>query len=266
MMIEKFVPSVILKFIKLYLSVLLLFMLFRIVLFFTETSRITHADKLMDICYAFLMGLRFDIVISSYILALPFLILTIFSFFKRIKILNTIISVYLITFFSLAFLVCAIDIPYFNQFFARFSITAFEWFDNPSFVAKMIIQEPRYWLTAIPLIGIIFVFFKLQKRILNSESDDRKIHLTLRIALPLLGLGFIFLGIRGRYEEKSPIKIGTAYFCNNSFLNQLGLNPNFTLIRSYLDSKKAENKSINLMDEKEAIKQVQHYLKITHPN
>jgi len=74
------------------------------------------------------------------------------------------------------------------------------------------------------------------------------------------------VGIRGRVERKSPIRIGTAYFCNNPFLNQMGLNPNFTLIRSYLDSKEERNKTVQLMNDTEALVNVQKYLNIGKPD
>jgi phosphoglycerol transferase MdoB-like AlkP superfamily enzyme len=72
--------------------------------------------------------------------------------------------------------------------------------------------------------------------------------------------------MRGRLNEKSPIMVGTAYFCNNAMLNQLGLNPNFTLARSYLDSKDPDNQSVSFMSDDDAIKNVQEYLGIETPN
>ncbi|GHU62135.1 hypothetical protein FACS1894123_02560 [Bacteroidia bacterium] len=75
-------------------------------------------------------------------------------------------------------------------------------------------------------------------------------------------LGLCFVGIRGRLASKSPIRIGTAYFCNNAFLNQLGLNPNFVLLNTTLDAKKDKNKQLKLMSEDEAIRKVREYLNI----
>jgi phosphoglycerol transferase MdoB-like AlkP superfamily enzyme len=75
----------------------------------------------------------------------------------------------------------------------------------------------------------------------------------------------MFIGIRGRVQEKSPIKVGTAYFSDNAFLNQLGLNPVFTFLRSYLDKLDQRNQIINLMDDATAIKNVRKYLGIENP-
>ncbi|MDP4240058.1 MAG: LTA synthase family protein [Bacteroidota bacterium] len=166
----------------------------------------------------------------------------------------------------MTFLICAIDIPYFKQFFSRFTITGFEWFDHPAFVFKMIIEEPRYWLVTIPFVCFIFIFYKIFNRIISNSRETYPLPIIPKTGLYLLCLGLIFVGIRGRIEKKSPIRVGTAYFSNNPFLNQLGLNPNFTLIRSYLDSKEARNKTVNLMNDSLAIANVQQYLNIQHPD
>ncbi|MGE4541180.1 MAG: LTA synthase family protein [Bacteroidales bacterium] len=266
----KRIPATIQLFLKIYLIVILIFFLFRVLLFTTELERIGDSG-FYDIVRAFTMGIRFDIVIASYVILLPFLILTANQFIKSksaiSRTLTAFTKIYLILIFSLTFIVCAADIPYFNQFFSRFSISAFQWVDSPVFVIKMIFQEPLYWIIIIPLIALIFIFIKLINRFFKTfKSALPANNLYVTIGLSILMTGLIFLGIRGRIEEKSPIRIGTAYFGNNPFLNQLGLNPNFTLIRSYLDSQKVENKSIALIDNDLSISNIQSYLNITQPN
>lgn len=61
----------------------------------------------------------------------------------------------------------------------------------------------------------------------------------------------------------NPIKVSAAYYCNNTFLNQLGISPSFNLLRSSLEVSKSENREIDLMDEKEAISTVRRELNIT---
>lgn len=196
------------------------------------------------------------------------MILTLYSFLKtRIFLIENIFKYLIIAISTLSFLVCAADIPYFNQFFSRFSISAFQWVDTPMFVISMIAQEFRYWFVIIPFLVLIFFYYKNLNKIfnifgrnINSENNKQIINENIysKIGLSILFLLIMLIGIRGRIDEKSPIRIGTAFFCNNAFLNQLGLNPNFTLIRSYLDSKKIENQSISLIDEKIAILNVQN--------
>jgi len=267
MNIKQHLPKTISTFVKIYFTALIFFTAFRVILFITELKRINSTISITDILYAFLMGIRFDIVISSYILILPFIVLTVLSFFNSNYFLIRRIffySIYIL--FFLAFVVCAVDIPYFNQFFSRFSISAFEWIDSPAFIFKMIIEEPRYWLIVLPFIVAAVLFYKSLKRIYFKDQVDVKNNTGSKIILSILFLLIMFLGIRGRVDEKSPIRVGTAYFSNNGFLNQLGLNPNFTLLSSYLESLKPENQSIKLMDEKTALANVQKYLNIKSPD
>ena len=262
-----YIPRIVVQFIKIYLTAILFFTLFRLILFLSELGRINSTVPVRDIFLSFIMGLRFDLVISGYILILPYTLLAFLSFFDRKFIIVKRVTFYFICImFSFAFLVCAVDIPYFNQFFSRFSVTAFEWIDHPAFVLKMIIQEPRYWMVVVPFILFIFLFIRITRKIFHKITDNNPGNIYSKIVVSVLFLGLIFLGIRGRIEEKSPIKTGTAYFCNNAFLNQLGLNPSFTLVRSYLDSQKEENKTIKLIDDHLAIANVQKYLNIKDPD
>jgi phosphoglycerol transferase MdoB-like AlkP superfamily enzyme len=117
-----------------------------------------------------------------------------------------------------------------------------------------------------PLIVLLVIFFRLLRKIFRISPDQIKnTHVALNIIFSILVLGLIFMGIRGRIQAKAPIKAGTAYFSDNPLLNQLGLNPVFTLMRSYLDSKDERNKSVEFMDDNQAIRNVRKYLKITQP-
>ncbi|KAA3650982.1 MAG: alkaline phosphatase family protein [Bacteroidetes bacterium] len=250
--------------IQIYLLVLSLFTAFRLVLLFVERSRINFNEvQTSDIFSALLMGLRFDLVISSYLLALPALLLFVFDSFNLNKRkLKTFLFYWIFILFTLAYLIAAADIPYFGQFFTRFSITAFEWLDNASFVFSMILQEPKYIGILIPFIILIYLFYRILKHILNLKEIEKTFPVYLKGIVYLLCLTLIFFGIRGRFSTKSPIRVGTAYFSNDAFLNQLGLNPVFTLLRSYLDSQKESNKTLNLMDENKAIDLVKKSLNV----
>jgi phosphoglycerol transferase MdoB-like AlkP superfamily enzyme len=74
-------------------------------------------------------------------------------------------------------------------------------------------------------------------------------------------LGITFLGIRGRIAQKSPIRVGTAFFSNYPFANQLGLNPMFVFMRSCLDYSDNKAQIIRLMDDKKAVENAVRYLK-----
>lgn len=177
--------------------------------------------------------------------------------------------IFLTVFFSLSFIVCGADIPYFNQFFDRFNVHAFSWMEGDGglkFVVNMIVEEPRYWLILIPIILLSIIYYLIVNQIFKKTEKWERGKYVSKAVYTIILLGLMVLGIRGRLDEKSPIRVGTAYYCNNAFLNQLGLNPNYTLIQSYLDVKNSKNQESAFMDDKQALKCVQNYLNISTPN
>ena len=75
-------------------------------------------------------------------------------------------------------------------------------------------------------------------------------------------VGACLFGIRGRMGY-NPIKVSQAYYCEDSFLNQLGINPAFNLLTSALDDMRKENKELHLMPYAEAITNTRQWLGIT---
>lgn len=249
-----------------YTTVIVIFLIFRTILFFSEIKRIdTHQDGFWNIIKAFVMGIRFDLVVTGYIMLLPTIILFVLEWFnKKVVWIEKIIFYWIFIFFKLTFIICAADIPYFNHFFSRFSIRAFDWLEYPKFVISMIFQEPLYFIIVIPLIILIIIFYKILKRIFKIEVHRYHRSLGINIFITLFSISLILLGIRGRIQLKSPIRVGTAYFCNNSFLNQLGLNPAYTFVHSYIENQK--NKTYQFIDDKVAIQNVQKWLNIDKQN
>ncbi|MCD4683377.1 MAG: hypothetical protein K8R86_08865, partial [Bacteroidales bacterium] len=272
MKLNKFIPHHLLFLFFTYLTGILFFTAFRITLLLNEVNRLNdlpQGESFVLLLNSFFMGFRFDTVISGYILSIPFIMLLITSTFRFTnRIISRIIFWYLFVLYCVAFLICAADIPYFNQFFARFNVSAFLWAETPGFVTKMIIQEFRYWWTFIPFIIFCFLFYKLLRRITKLYLMDNPVDITgnrilffaKNLILTLLAGLILFVGMRGRISKKSPIRVGTAYFSNYAFPNQLGLNPVFTFLRSYLNSRNEENKQLNLIDPNVAIKNVRKYL------
>jgi phosphoglycerol transferase MdoB-like AlkP superfamily enzyme len=247
-----------------YLLALSIFLCFRLLLFYSEYDK--AGSDIALILESFWIGERFDIVISGYFLILPFSILSACIIYnKDSKPYQKSLFYFIFILFTVAFLICAVDIPYFNQFFSRFSMNAFQWMDNPVFVFKMIAQEPKYYGVLLPFMLLDGLFYWRLKKILRYETADNDQKKWVKTTVFALVFLLIFIGIRGRVQQKSPIRVGTAYFSDNAFLNQLGLNPVFTLMRSFFDSIDKRNQSITLVDDQEAIANVQQYLHIDKP-
>lgn len=250
-------------FAKIYLLVILIFTAFRSILFILNKEKVLVTER-FDVFRAFIMGVRFDIVICGYILLLPFLVVSIITLFTSVSpLVKKVIYFFIFILFTYAFFISSIDIPYFTQFSSRFSVTAIAWMDSPLFVIKMIFQEPLYILYSLLFVLVIIFFRRILIHIFNTSQGFKKTdHIYVHLLLSILSLGVIFLGIRGRIEKKSPILVGTAYITNNPFLNQLGLNPNFTFITSYLEENDPKNKEIKLIDEGLALQNVSSYFNV----
>ncbi len=262
---------------KIYVLGVLFFTVFRLLFFGIYFQQIHQIENNLwtTILSAFFMGWRFDTVISMYLLALPAIAAFLgFPFPKMRKhVLKFAIGFSMIA-YALAFLVCVADIPFYGQFGSRFNTMAFAWMDNPAFVFGMIFGEIRYWLYIVPLGLILFAWVKLllrlKKRTLTVVLEKSPGSFSVRTALlysvsVLAILAVMFLGMRGRIEKKSPIRIGTAFISNYNFPNQLGLNPNFTLLRSWLDDRNAENKPLSLIEDRLALKTMQQELDVEKP-
>ena len=254
--------------VKLYLLLIAIYFAFRVALLLLNLDRVGETT-VWEVCQAFVMGLRFDIVTIGFVIAIPTIVLVIFSFFgKKSRLFEQIYTWVLTVCFTITFGICAADIPYFDQFFDRFNITAFEWMatGDSVFVFKMVWEEPTYILMMLPVLGCGFIFWFFANRIMKRSSGWESVGYTCYSIYTLLLGGLIFIGMRGRLNEKSPIMVGTAYFCNNAMLNQLGLNPNFTLARSWLDSKDPDNQKVVFMSDYDAIINVQKNLGIENPD
>jgi len=132
----------------------------------------------------------------------------------------------------------------------------------------MIFQETSYIVFFFLFLAVTIVFAiiisKLNKRYLAVIAAEKKVKtgIIIHFAVSILTCLILFVGIRGRLEIKSPIKVGTAFFSNYAFPNQLGLNPIFTFMRSYLDALNPENKTLQLIDDQLAIRNVRTYFNI----
>ena len=240
-----------------YLIGIVLFTLFRVV---NTLVYCTGADTWPDFegqyAYALYMGWRFDTVVSCYLLALP-LLLAIIGELAHIRARGYYLTMHIITvtLYLLAFFACAVDVPFFSYFFTRLNAVAMNQVDSVGIILHMILTEPVYLLGLAAYVafavGYVFLMRWVFRKLFSSVGRQMKTGWAIAFAVILLFAGFV--GMRGRLNKKSPIRVGTAYFCGNAFLNQLGLNPVFTFVKSIEEMNKSANQPLNLMPAKEAL-------------
>ena len=102
---------------------------------------------------AFLMGLRFDTTVLSYIFIIPFLLLFIADLFG-VNLLQKISVIYLKLILLLALFISCADIPYYIQFQKHISEEAFVWVNQGTLSIKLVLSDFSYW-------GYLFLFIPL---------------------------------------------------------------------------------------------------------
>ena len=218
---------------------------------------------------AFINGVWFDNVIGCYILALPLLVLLVCAVTDCFpgKVLRAVL-IWMQTLWSVVLLISTANVPYFLFFFKNINSSIWNWAEYVSTTLGMLLGEPSYLIPLITFIILVVVFIWITNAIYKrmapcasrSEEGTGAVRWRRCVGGELISLMCIALcifGIRGRIGY-NPIKVSAAYYCEDAFLNQLGVSPTFNLLRTSLDLARPENKRLNLMDEKEVIGALEH--------
>lgn len=243
-----------------YFIGILFFTVFRIIFVYSSNELLPDiADVNSYLLKSFVIGWRFDTVIACYILVFPFLVLSVLNLLK----VNSLITIRIIKFltaliFIFAFMLCAVDIPYFKYNFSRLTVAVFNWIDTPDMMVKLILSEYIYILYVIVFVIIAIVFSLLAKYIrlktLLKTYSEEKLTILIKIIYFILIAFVLFMGMRGR--KSAPIKEGNACVSNSAFINQVGLNPVFTFVKSMMNK-------IKFIDDKIALAEARRYLNVT---
>ncbi len=262
------------------LLTLLVFSIFRLAEYLVlYTAPAGDGESAAPVWPAFVRGVWFDNVIVCYVQLLSLAVLLVLSLLGvHRRIVFRMAGGWSIFFFLWAFMASAANIPYYSFFSKNINSSIFEWFGYAGTTAGMVAGERSFWgyillfflLLGLYGWGIIRLGDKVADKLCRPVSDvaeTAKGSLSAYLLGVLLTAGMVGLclfGIRGRMGY-NPIKISEAYYCNDPFLNQLGINPAFNLLTSALDDMRSENKPLNLMPEQTAIRTVRAELGITSP-
>lgn len=248
---------------------LVVFFLFRLMLFTSIDYEFATDISFITKATAFVKGVWFDNVIACYISILPLVVMWVSLFFKRFpRWAFRFTSVFTSALYTIAFMVSAANVPYFQYFFTNINSSIFNWFGYAGTTGGMIFGETTYILPIIcGILAIAFIWIaniKLSRWIASKAAKEEPLQykmkpLIIYVAGGLAVIGLCVFGIRGR-TGYNPIKVSQAYYCQDAFLNQLGVSPTFNLLTSYMDDMRKENRPIELLDDSEALKNMQQYL------
>lgn len=248
----------------------LLFMsLQRIVLLLCNLEYVADAEMPLGwTCSALLRGVWFDNVIACYVSFFTLVILFLIGLFNKVN-KGVLIgaNIFYTIVYTIIFAIGVADIPYFGYFFKHLNSSIFVWKEEGGNAMRMILQESSYYVFflffLISIILFSFLLFKLSKKLQNMPNKklilkEYFIYIPLWMAL----VGLTILGARGRLGY-NPIKTSQAYFCTNSFFNQLGINPTFYFIRNVIEVSEKDANMDNIVSQEDAIGIARRQLGVT---
>lgn len=235
-------PPFVIILIKLFGFQVVAFSVFRLIFYFGMKPDVLTGVTNQQIAFAFLRGLNFDILICTYALVLPFLLLLLNDIFSKRTpfFLSTIARWWVIVAYTLMALVSVADLPYFRQFNNHLNRHAFLWTDSPGFVLGLIFGTFSIYgfliLFAVQSFIIYrvvqYVFKKYAVQLSEIGAAPRKTIVWGFVLVP-----FIVGGVRGRVSSKSVLHEGMTIVSDNMFLNSVALNPNYSLMKSLAERK-----------------------------
>lgn len=255
--------------IKLYVLNLLFFFLIRLFFYWYNKSTDTGPVSAFEKLWAFRMGLEFDTVVFGWIGLFAVLFLSVSAFFDhQFKFIYR-SGYYVFVLLELIYLFIAVaDIPYYAQFGTHLNKNALLWNDDPGFVTGMIFGNFSYWGFLLLYAAVAFAFIKAAGRCYRSFQSAITTSLPAKPVYKIIF--FIFLGAltmlsaRGRTSDLSSTHEGLAIVSQNSFINQIAINPNFTFWKTVLYNK-AKKSYVVPPDIDEQIRFTRNYLEIKGP-
>ena len=233
------IPAHIKFLIKLYLLNLILFLSIRLIFYLvnksSDVAEVSSFEKIM----AFRMGLEFDTAVFCWIAFLPTLIFSVSHFLSHKQ-----KSIYSLGFYSflvielIYFFVSVVNIPYFSQFGTHLNKNALLWNENPGFIIGMIFGNFSYWGYLLIYFLIAFVLINVSKQLFNKFKSqivlEQKSNKVFVIIMFVVFSVVVTIGARGRTSDRSGLHEGLSIVSQNGFVNQLAINPNFTLWKTVL--------------------------------
>lgn len=230
----------------------------RIVLFFIFQARVSETA---DFGYLFLIGLRMDLIMLSYLLFLP-LILLLFLPSNMLQKMSRFFNIYFIALLILLFFFELATPDFIKQYDTRPNKLFLDYLIYPKEVLGMLYKSYLSSIIAtVVLISLFtFVLIKYRRKLFGLYTTSYRSKLILA---PLV-LFLVFFGARSSLTSKRPINASNAVFSVDQLTNSLGLNSFYTVAFAAYSMKNEGNseKMYGKMDYNEAISRVKKYMNV----
>jgi phosphoglycerol transferase MdoB-like AlkP superfamily enzyme len=211
---------------------LIVFSAGRLVFLFVNFDKMTQTS-FVDILTAFAIGLRFDTIITLWMLLPLILLLPWLSL--RFAVVQWTSRVYLTTAFSISLLLLLVDSRFYNALGSHLNFLAYEYFNEGPTFWHLVLGDQMFWPFILGwLSASVLIWISVGRMVPLSAKHRDTFRWYVNPVWFLVAMSLTFLGIRGR-TGLSPIGWSVAYFSGNQFINQLGLNGVYTLGRATME-------------------------------
>jgi phosphoglycerol transferase MdoB-like AlkP superfamily enzyme len=254
--LQKSLPDHLRFLVWVYLILLVIYSLFRfITLKVNRPTTTISAETTISVLEAFKIGFRFDILVASYALILPYFILTgAFIINKENQSIFKWVRLYCSAVILISLIICAIDVPYFKFFNSHFTTSSVNWGNLGQSIKYMTTELKYYPILVVAGFGIWGVG-KLILKLWSATTTEHTHNNKTKIVSTALATFLLMLGLFGGAKPKMPDMV-SAYISNDGFLNQLTINPVHAWFDSYMDF------NVNVYSSKGAIAKVRRDFKV----
>ncbi len=217
----------------------LLFFRFTFILCFR--SRIEPATGLSDILMTALNGMRYDSMVSTWWILVPFLASIVAGFAKFDRVADRIRQAFGFLFILLTSIAWVFTFVYFKEYNEQFNYLIFNLYYDDAKAIMQTIWADYHPLPVMIIISVLSTFALLVKKYFlerRSFATERlaseRVSLVSRIAVSLLVLLLLIVAARGSIGRR-PAQRKDAGITKDTFLNKSVVNPYFSLLFAIQD-------------------------------
>jgi len=215
-----------------------------------------------DLAMAFLVGLRFDLIITVYALT-PLLLALLYK--EGLKHRKYYIA-WLTLVSSIIIFFAVLELDFYHEFHARLNSLVFEYMKaDPKTVLSMIwhgFPVLSYLVLIAILITSIYLVFK-KNSVLVTNGKKGTTPYIYRFTLFILFVSVSVVAARGTLRQGPPLRWGDAFHSEHLFSNHLALNGTYTLSKALMGMNDETNVWLDKMPMQEAYSTVEKMLLTT---
>lgn len=236
---------------KKFLQSILFQLVFWLILFATERTvfLLWYAKSISgegigftEVLSVYSNALKLDLSTVSYILLLPFLLLSV-RLFTGMRWMEKITKVYVALVIVVYVLICVAEIGLYQEWNTKLSYKALVYLHHPG---EVINSMQTYQFVVLSLLWIVqsvfFIYVYNRFFTVHLPEGSKNIPLLLRISWMVLIPVFLFIGMRGGFRE-IPITASQPYFSKHNILNITAVNPGYNIAFNIW-----ENSGVNVYD------------------